>query len=123
LTQKPSPSGGGGSLAFLSSTPLEKSEFLGVHKCVLISYDPGKRAITLAKRGLDFDDAPKVFAGPTLTLPDEREDYGEDRYQTIGLLDDEVVMVVWTPRGEDRRVISMRKCSAREKALFQARSV
>ena len=64
-----------------------------------------------------------MFAGLTLTVLDEREDYGEDRYQTIGLLDDEVVMVVWTPRGEDRRVISMRKCSAREKALFQARSV
>jgi uncharacterized DUF497 family protein len=38
-------------------------------------------------RGLDFQDAAKVFAGLTLTLPDERQDYGEDRYQTYGLLD------------------------------------
>jgi uncharacterized protein len=61
------------------------------------------------------------MAGRAFTLLDEREDYGEDRYQTVGLLDDQLVMVVWTPRGEDRRVISMRKCNEREKARFQAR--
>ena len=72
-------------------------------------------------RGLDFQDAAKVFAGPTLTLQDERRDYGEDRYQTYGLLDGRLVMVVWTARGEDRHVISMRKCNDREKARFQAR--
>jgi uncharacterized protein len=91
---------------------------------VKITYDPAKRAETLAERGLDFEDAAKVFAGPTLILLDEREDYGEDRYQTYGLLDGRLVMVVWTPRGEDRQdrhVISMRKCNDREKARFQAR--
>ena len=72
-------------------------------------------------RGLDFQDAEKVFAGPTLSLPDERQNYGEDRYQTYGLLDGRLVMVVWTPRGEDRHVISMRKCNDREKTRFQAR--
>ena len=50
-----------------------------------ITYDQAKRDKTLAVRGLDFEDAPKVFAGPTLTLLDERQDYGEDRYQTYGL--------------------------------------
>jgi uncharacterized protein len=88
---------------------------------VKITYDPAKRAETLAERGLDFEDAAKVFAGPTLILLDEREDYGEDRYQTYGLLDGRLVMVVWTPRGEDRHVISMRKCNDREEARFQAR--
>ena len=89
-----------------------------------ITYDPAKRAETLAERGLDFEDATKVFAGLTLTLPDERQDYGEDRYQTYGLLGDRLVMVVWTPRGEDRQdrhVISMRKCNDREQARFQNR--
>jgi uncharacterized DUF497 family protein len=90
---------------------------------VKISYDPGKRAKTLAERGLDFDDAARVFAGLTLTLPDERQDYGEIRYQTYGLLDDRLIMLVWTERGDTRHVISMRKCNAREKAFFQARLV
>jgi uncharacterized DUF497 family protein len=90
---------------------------------VKISYDPGKRAITLTERRLDFKDAPKVFAGPALTLPDERQDYGEIRYQTYGVLDDRLIMLVWTQRGDTRHIISMRKCNAREKALFQARLV
>lgn len=86
-----------------------------------ISFDPAKRDETLAERGLDFADAEVVFAGLTLTLPDLRHDYGEDRFQTYGLLDGRLVMVVWTRRGEDRHVMSMRKCNEREQAKFNAR--
>jgi uncharacterized DUF497 family protein len=85
---------------------------------VRITFDPAKRAATLAQRGLDFADAADVFGGLTLTLLDERRDYGEDRYQTYGLLGGRLVMVVWTPRGQDRHVISMRKCNEREKTRF-----
>ena len=88
-----------------------------------ISYDPDKHVKTLTERGLDFEDAPRVFAGRTLTLIDDRWDYGEIRYLTYGLLDDRMVVIVWTPREETRHIISMRKCNAREKAIFQARLV
>jgi len=88
---------------------------------VRITYDQAKRERTLAERELDFEDAAKVFAGATLTLADDRRDYGEARFQTYGLLGRRLVMVVWTPRGADRHVISMRKCNAREKARYQAR--
>ena len=83
-----------------------------------ISFDPAKRDKTLAERGLDFADAGKVFAGQTFTLPDLRQDYGEDRFQTYGLLDDRLVMLVWTKRGRKRHVISMRKCNDREQCRF-----
>ena len=83
-----------------------------------ISYDPGKRDETLKERGLDFADAEKVFAGLTLTLLDLRRDYGEDRFQTYGLLEGRLVMVVWTQRDEDRHVMSMRKCNEREQIKF-----
>jgi uncharacterized DUF497 family protein len=83
-----------------------------------ISFDPAKRDRTLAERGLDFADAGKVFAGPTFTLPDLRQDYGEDRFQTYGLLDDRLVMLVWTLRSKDRHVISMGKCNEREQSRF-----
>jgi len=88
---------------------------------VRVTYDPAKRAKTLAERRLDFDDAEKVFSGVTLTLLDDRFDYGEPRFQTYGLLGRRLVMIVWTPRGEARHVISMRKCNAREKARYEAR--
>jgi uncharacterized DUF497 family protein len=60
---------------------------------VKIAYDPAKRQKTLAERGLDFDAPAAVFAGPTLTLLDDRKDYGEPRYQTYGLLGRRLVMV------------------------------
>jgi uncharacterized protein len=83
-----------------------------------ISFDSDKRDWTLVARGLDFADAEKVFAGLTLTLPDLRRDYGEPRFQTYGLLEERLVMVVWTARGDDWHVISMRKCNDREQAQF-----
>ena len=83
-----------------------------------ISFDPAKRDKTLAERGLDFADAKKLFAGPTLMLPDERKAYGEARWQTYGLLGERLVMLVWTERGEDRHIISMRKCNGREQIRF-----
>lgn len=83
-----------------------------------ITFDPAKREATLEERDLDFADAAEVFAGPTLTLPDDRRDYGEARWQTFGLLNGRLVLVVWTDRGADRHVISMRKCNEREKIRF-----
>jgi uncharacterized protein len=39
-----------------------------------ITYDPAKRDWTLRERGLDFNDAAKVFAGLTIDIPDLRHD-------------------------------------------------
>ena len=81
-----------------------------------IEFDPGKRDKTLAERGLDFARADEVFAGRHFTAEDAREDYSEPRYITVGKLDDRMVVMVWTPRGEARRIISLRKTNDREQA-------
>ena len=86
-----------------------------------IIFDPVKRAATLQSRGLDFDDAAEVFAGRCLNIPDERRDYGELRIMTVGALHGRMVIVVWTPRGQARHVISMRKANDREKTRFGQR--
>lgn len=86
-----------------------------------ITYDPRKRALTLEHRNLDFEDAPDVFAGRHLSIEDDRQDYGETRWQTIGRLNDSVVMVVWTERGDARHIISMRKCNDRERKRYLER--
>jgi uncharacterized DUF497 family protein len=86
-----------------------------------ITYDPQKRALTLERRNLDFEDAAHVFAGPHLQIEDDRQDYGETRWQTIGRLNDNVVMVVWTERDDARHIISMRKCNDRERKRYLAR--
>ncbi len=79
-----------------------------------ISCDASKRARTLEERGLDFFDAAIVFSGRVLTLADVRRDYGEERFQSYGLLRGRFVQVVWTRRGSFRHVISMRYCHDRE---------
>lgn len=86
-----------------------------------ITYDPAKCQTAIDERGIHFADAALVFAGPTINLEDLRRDYGEQRFQTIGFLAGRMVMEVWPPRDEARHVISMRKCNAREKAIYQKR--
>ena len=86
-----------------------------------IPFDPSKRLAALEDRGLDFIDAEIVFAGMTITVEDVRRDYGEPRFQTVGFLAGRMLMIVWTPRGEARHVITMRKCNDREKAIYQER--
>lgn len=80
-----------------------------------VSSHPAKRERTLSERGLDLEvDGAEAFAGRTLTLLDDRFDYGEDRFQTYGLVKGRLVMVVWTPRDGGRHVISMRHCHEKE---------
>jgi len=86
-----------------------------------ITFDPAKRIKNLTERKIDFADAEIVFDGQTYTLLDDRFDYGEQRFQTYGLLANRLILVVWTPRNADRHVISMRKCNDREKARYQDR--
>jgi uncharacterized DUF497 family protein len=86
-----------------------------------VEFDAAKRAGTLEQRGLDMARAGEVLEGATLTIEDDRMDYGETRYITIGFLDERMVVLVWTPRGDARRVISMRKANDREKAIYEPR--
>ena len=91
-----------------------------------VTFDPVKWEWTVRERGLDFRDAPKVFAGLRFTFEDTRFDYPERRYVTVGLLDGRMVILVWTPgeqiEGEEcRRMISMRNANAREQARYLQR--
>ena len=65
--------------------------------------------------------ADDVFVDDTLTVEDDRRDYGEDRFITVGFLDGTMVVLVWTPRDEAYRIISMRKANERERALYTPR--
>lgn len=86
-----------------------------------IEFDPDKRDKTMAERGLDFARAGEVFAGATFDLQDDRFAYGEPRMISFGVLDTRMVVIVWTLRGEMRRIISMRKANEREIAQYAHR--
>jgi len=86
-----------------------------------IEFDKTKRAETIRTRGLDMARAADVFAGATLTVEDDRQAYGEARFITIGFLDNAMVVLVWTPRDDVCRVISIRKANERERRLYGPR--
>ena len=86
-----------------------------------IEFDAAKRAATLEARGLDMARAEEVLAGATLTVEDDRKDYGEHRFITIGLLNGTMVVLVWTPRNGAYRIISMRKANERERRIYGSR--
>ncbi len=82
------------------------------------TWDEKKRKTNIKKRGLDFADAKMVFSGATFTFEDDRFDYGEQRFLTMGLLRGVVIVIAHTERGEAIRVISMRKATKHEQEIF-----
>jgi uncharacterized protein len=86
-------------------------------------WDESKNEQNIRKHGFDFADAERVITGP---LPfyarlDRREDYGEDRWQGIGVLDGVVVVVIvfTEPQTNVVRIISMRKATKNERREYE----
>ena len=88
-----------------------------------ITFDPAKRAKTLEERRLDFADAGEVFSGLASTAADNRRDYGEVRFITVGYLRGRFVVLVWTERKNARHVISMGYGHEREERRWRRRMV
>ena len=81
-------------------------------------WNEAKRLTNLQKHGIDFRDAARIFRSFTLTAEDDRESYGERRYLTLGLLEDQVVSVAHTERGGEIRIISIRKATKHEAEFY-----
>jgi uncharacterized protein len=82
------------------------------------SWSERKRAVNLKEHGLDFVDAPSVFEGFTFTFEDARFAYGEQRFETLGLLAGVPVSIVHTEIDDEIRIISFRKATRREAKLY-----
>jgi len=85
---------------------------------VKIVWDEAKRRANLHQHGLDFVDAAKVFSAITYTIEDRRFGYPEQRFVTLGMLRDTVVVMAHTETGDTIRIISMRKATRNEQALY-----
>ena len=81
-------------------------------------WDETKRQTNLRDHKLDFVDAEIVFSGITFTFEDDRFEYGEDRFITLGLLREIVVVIAHTERKDTIRLISMRKATKNEQRLY-----
>ena len=81
-------------------------------------WDEAKRNSNLRNHDIDFVGIEKVFEGETVTILDDRFDYGEERFVTFGLLDGRVVAIAHTETGEVIRVISARKATKNEESSY-----
>jgi uncharacterized DUF497 family protein len=82
------------------------------------SWDDAKRKANLRKHRIDFADARLVFAGRVCTFEDDRAAYSEQRFISYGLLGGVVVVICHVERGDETRIVSMRKAIRREAELY-----
>jgi len=83
-------------------------------------WDQQKNQANIAKHDLDFADAPSIFRLPLRISLDERQNYGEDRWIGIGILDRRVVVIVFTePDEQTIRIISLRKALPYERKRYE----
>jgi len=83
-----------------------------------IIYDSAKRDAILRERRLDIARAEEVFAGFHLTRTDHKHSESENRFVSVGMLDEDVVIVVWTPREKGRRIVTMWKTNEKERSAY-----
>ena len=80
-----------------------------------ITFDPAKDARNIAKHnGVSLTQAVDFEWDEAVTWPDQRREYGEDRIAGLGYIGDRLFSVVFVDRGDNRRIISLRKANHRE---------
>ncbi len=83
-------------------------------------FDPDKDAANIAKHGLSLVEGEGVLNDPLgLTIEDESSE-GEPRWITIGAnTSGELLVVVWTERDDNERLISVRRATAKERKEYE----
>jgi uncharacterized protein len=83
-------------------------------------WDEAKREANIVKHGIDFVDAAAIFERPFVEAEDRRRDYGEERYRAYGEIDNRVIQLVYTWRGDTRRIITARRARRNERRAYYA---
>jgi uncharacterized DUF497 family protein len=86
---------------------------------VRFTWDPHKNATNVRRHGIAFEDAKRIFDGPTVEREDDRFDYGEIRVHAIGLVNGLEITVIYTDRnGDERRIISAWRSEPHERRAY-----
>jgi hypothetical protein len=85
---------------------------------VKIEFDPAKSARNAKGRGLPFELAAQLDWSVARVRPDDRRDYGEERYFALVPMSGRLYAVCYCIRGNARRIISFRKANKREEQAY-----
>jgi uncharacterized protein len=86
---------------------------------MLFEWYEQKRLENLSKHGIDFLDAKEIWQGGVLEVPSEQQEHGEQRHVVYGVLEGRIIAVVFTWRGNARRLISARRARRDERQDYQ----
>jgi len=90
---------------------------------VVLDWDADKAKANLTKHGVPFEAAEGFDFSTAFETIDDRFDYGEERWMSIGYIERRLHVLVYIRRGAKTRVISLRRANARErKAYAQAKA-
>jgi uncharacterized DUF497 family protein len=82
-------------------------------------WDKRKGRGNVARHGIAFEDAIRIFEGPTLERVDDRFDYGETRIYAIGVVDGLEITLIYTDVSEtERRIISAWRAQRHERTAY-----
>lgn len=83
------------------------------------TWDPEKNLRNLAKHGITFADAVRIFDGVTVEREDDRFDYGEVRVYAIGTVNGLEITVIYKDRNEnERRIIAAWRAEPHERRYY-----
>ena len=86
---------------------------------MVFTWDARKNRENVARHGIAFEDAMRIFEGPTLEKADDRFDYGETRVYAVGVVNGIEVTVIYVDRaGEGRRIISAWRAERHEREAY-----
>ena len=85
-------------------------------------WDPVKNQANITKHGVSFETAKRIFDGPIVTWFDERREYGEERFISVGKVARALLVVAHTERHGRIRLISARPASRRERQAYHERT-
>jgi uncharacterized protein len=83
-------------------------------------WDEAKNRANIKKHGFDFAEAEEMFRGFILVRPDTRDDYGEERWIAIGMIQGRFAFAAFTePSPDTIRVISLRRADYEERKEYE----
>jgi len=86
---------------------------------VKIEFDPAKNVRNIAERGISFERVEDFEWETAVIVRDSRRDYNkETRFRAMGMIGERLHAMVFTPRGDGIRVISLRKANRREERMY-----
>jgi len=89
-------------------------------ECMKFEWDEAKSELCFTQPGFDFAYAVGAFFDPNrIVRTDTRHSYGEERYQLMGVIEQRLFVVIYTPRHDALRIISARKANQREVKYYE----